>query len=321
MKLLAVFLLFCLAVFGMGCRDKSGADPTPSLAEPSATAAALERNSPAVAPAAGVTHGTLRHDDAERTYRLFVPSGVAPGELMPLVVGLHGGLGWGDQFAANSRFEATAQAEGFIAVFPDGQNRTWNGGNCCGAAARNDVDDVGFLAELIDDLAGRLPIDRDRVFVTGHSNGGIMAFRFACERPALVKAIAPVAGSLEIKSCPAPAGTSLLAIHGDSDRSHPIEGGQGPRSIAGVDFVSMEDSMAMWTKAMGCEATPEHRTTGAITSTAWTQCKDGSRASYLVVAGADHPWPGGTGGVASGVDASTALDATAAIWAFFESLD
>jgi poly(3-hydroxybutyrate) depolymerase len=72
---------------------------------------------------------------------------------------------------------------------------------------------------------------------------------------------------------------------------------------------------------MGCEANPDHRTAGAITSTVWTRCKDAARASLFVVAGADHPWPGGTGGAASGVAASNAIDATTAIWAFFESLD
>ena len=327
MKHLTILVLLFPILAAFGCRDdgpgpSTEATPTSTSVSNSSTGspdAGASSEPPAATP--GVTHGTLRHDGNERTYRLFVPSGLAAGERVPLVVGLHGGLGWGDQFAANSRFEATAQEHGFIAAFPDGLNRTWNGGNCCGAAARNRVDDVGFLASLIGQLQQTLPIDPERVFMTGHSNGGIMAFRFACERPEVVRAIAPVAGSLETEACPAPSGTSLFAIHGDSDKSHPLEGGQGPRSIAGVDFVSMKDSLATWTRSMGCEATPVRTTSGAVTSTVWSSCKGGAQAALSVIAGADHPWPGGTGGALGGAEVSDALDATTAIWAFFDSLD
>lgn len=270
----------------------------------------------------GTSHGSLHHQGQERTYRLYVPRSVEAEPRLPLVVALHGGLGSGDQFAENSQFEALAESEGFAVVFPDGMDRTWNAGTCCGGAARNAVDDVDFLASLVASLRERLPIGDERVFVTGHSNGAMMAFRLACERSDLVAAVAPVAGSLEIPTCAPSRGVHLLAIHGDSDRSHPLEGGEGPRSISNVSYASMEESLRRWTTGFGCAETPAVNTEGALTTTTWEDCMEGTTASLVVIAGADHPWPGGkmpertlpNQGVPSGE-----LDATRAVWEFFAS--
>ncbi len=325
------------AVFFAGCRDRDSGDdapPTQASTEPTAVASeppganpsAATPSATAIAQAApletGTSHGTLTHDGSERTYRLFVPSDATAGSKMALVVALHGGFGSGDQLADNSQFEKTAQAEGFIVVFPDGTGRTWNAGNCCGGSARDDVDDVGFLAALIDRLKATLPVDPERVFMTGHSNGAMMTFRFACERADRVVAVAPVAGSLEIPACSPHGPVDLLAIHGDSDKNHPIEGGEGTRSIANVAFVSMADSMRLWTAVVGCTGSPETKTEGALTTTAWSGCAGGATAALVVIAGADHPWPGGkmpARTTALQGTPSQELDATRAVWEFFES--
>lgn len=313
-KALPVILLIVLTFGVVGCRSKDAAD------EPAPTEVRAETTpGSGAAPATGVSHRTLEFGGLERTYRLYVPKSVTSAKQVPLVLALHGGLGWGDQFATTSRFEALAETEGFIVAFPDGADRTWNAGACCGQAARKNIDDAGFLAALIGELSRQLPVDTARVFMTGHSNGAMMSFRFGCERPEMVKAIAPVAGSLEVPTCRAPIGTSLLAVHGDSDQNHPIEGGEGPRSIAGVPFVSMEKTLSLWTSAMGCDSNPKRTTEGALTTAVWSGCKDGVQAKYIVIAGADHPWPGGPSG-AQGTAASKALDATAAVWAFFKGL-
>ena len=137
----------------------------------------------------------------------------------------------------------------------------------------------------------------------------------------MVKAIAPVAGSIEIPKCAPTKGVSLIAIHGDADQNHPIDGGVGSRSIAGVSYRSMDDTLAMWTDAMKCEPNPAHQTAGALTTTVWIDCADRTRTTYMVIADADHPWPGGVAGLAilSGKP-STALDATLAVWTFFATL-
>jgi len=335
--LVGVALVAAPIVFLAGCRDRdSGLEPAPASSSVSADSPSpvgggtpSADGNPAATPTprplefeTGTTTETIRHDGLERTYRLYVPSEVRADSNLALVVALHGGLGSGDQFAGNSRFEELAETEGFVVVFPGGVDRTWNAGTCCGGAVRKNVDDVGFLAALLERLGATLPVNRERVFVTGHSNGAMMAFRFACERSDLVAAAAPVAGSLEVPVCSPGRGVDLLAIHGDSDRNHPLEGAEGTRSISGVSYVSMEESMRRWSSGFGCGGQPSTKTEGALTTTTWGGCADGTAASIVVIAGADHPWPGGE------VPARTTplqgvptqeLDATRAVWEFFES--
>ncbi len=302
-----------------GCRDRTG-DGGPASPHSGTPTGVSSPDVPQFDH--GTSHGSLRHGGRERTYRLYVPRATEPGSPLALVVALHGGLGSGDQFAETSQFESLAESEGFAVVFPDGVDRTWNAGTCCGGAARKEVDDVDFLVNLIGHLRERLPIADGRVFVTGHSNGAMMAFRLACERSDTVAAAAPVAGSLEIPRCSPSHGVHLLAIHGDSDRNHPLEGGKGTRSISGVSYVSMADSMRRWTAGFRCDQTPTTSTEGALTTTTWEKCLDGTTASLVVIGGADHPWPGGKMPERTlplqGVP-SQELDATRAVWEFFES--
>lgn len=262
----------------------------------------------------------LRHDGRARPARVFLPTAVTSKAAVPLVVALHGGLGSGEQLAATTRFEAVAEREGFIVAFPDGVDRTWNGGRCCNPAAAKRIDDVGYLAVLIEESAKRFPVDRGRVYMTGHSNGAIMAFRFACERPVLVVAIVPVAGSLEVP-CPASGpSVALLSIHGDADRNHPLDGGRGERSIAGVDFTSQAASMAAWNKAFECAGPATTTSADGLTKTTWPGCRGGVAAGLTVIAGADHPWPGAQERRASALQGvpTQLMDATEAAWAFFK---
>ncbi len=310
---LVMFMLLCVSC---SASDRSTPSPTVSTTaeSPSASATGGDHHE---ALAAGVSHASLQYGGEKRTYRVFVPPAIPAGTHVPLLVGLHGGLGSGDRFAEKTGLEDLARQEKFVALFPDGNDGTWNAGGCCGKAARLQTDDVGFLAALITLIEQEAPIDPSRVFMTGHSNGAMMAFRFGCERAGLVKAIAPVAGSLEIPSCTPSRGVSVLAIHGDADQSHPIGGGQGADSIARVNFRSMAETMAMWTGAMKC-APPVTSVAGPLTTTDWKSCKDGTLARYIIIAGAGHPWPGDRTG-ASG-SAAQALDATNAIWSFFSGL-
>ena len=317
-----------VALLAVGCGGGGGNTPAatqtgPSPTEAATTAARPNSTSPA-AVAAGTSHASLVSGGLTRTYRLFVPPQAkdAKPKSLALVVGLHGGLGTADQFAETSQFETFGARDGFVVVFPDGIDRTWNGGRCCGGSVTKKVDDVGFLAQLIETLSSQLPIDPSRVFMTGHSNGAIMAFRFACERAGLVAGVAPVAGSIEIPDCKPSRGVALLTIHGDADQNHPIGGGKGTRSVAEVPFNSMDDTLRAWTQGMGCSDAPARTTAGPLTTTTWKNCRDGVSVQYVIIAGADHPWPGSADRRASALQGvpTQLLDATATVWAFFKGL-
>jgi polyhydroxybutyrate depolymerase len=293
-------------------------DGSPLDSAPAASSITPTTGAAPAAPAAllGSTHGTRRSGGLARSYRLYVPRAAGP---LALIVALHGGLGSGDQLADTSQFEPLAEREGFAVVFPDGVGATWNAGACCGGAVTRKIDDVAFLRSLVDDIADKVSIDRTRVFAVGHSNGAMMAFRLGCEAPDVFSKVVPVAGSLEIDRCVPKKAAALLAIHGDADRNHPIGGGSGDRSITDVSYRSMADSLAMWTKAMSCAASTEDAA-GPIRTTTWSGCRDGVETTYVVIAGADHPWPGSADRRVSALQGvpTTALDATVTAWEFLK---
>lgn len=283
----------------------------PSTTETSTTVPSTTVPAADVVVLAGVAATGSKIDDSivtpdgrTRTYRVYVPSALPIGPA-PLLLAFHGGTGWGAQFEKNSGFDELAEANGFIVVYPDGvgsgaaetTNRTWNGGNCCGAAARNDVDDVAFVDHLLDTLEGEYAIDRARVFAGGHSNGGILSYRLACDLSDRIVAVGLQSGTLEIDTCAPTTPVSLLHIHGSADSNLPIDGGRGATSIANVDFNSPRVAVQTFAVADGCAAEPTATTDATnpdLAISTWTGCSGGTEVRFVAVAGATHPWMGHT---------------------------
>jgi polyhydroxybutyrate depolymerase len=292
-----------------GCSSSgSTASPSTTVQQPAtstttahATTGATDVKTAVKATGTITTGSLVTADKRTRTYRVYVPSGL-PTTKVPLLVALHGGTGWGAQFELNSGFDGLAQANGFIVVYPDGVgtgakadvNRTWNGGGCCGVAQRDKVDDVGFVRALIDQLEAKYAIDPARVFATGHSNGGILAYRLACELSDRIAAVALQSGTMEISSCAPSKPVSLLHIHGTADTNVPIDGGKGSTSIANVPFASPRTSIATFATSDGCDA-PVQKVDPAnkdLTATTWTGCPKGIDVKFIAVTGGTHPWMG-----------------------------
>jgi polyhydroxybutyrate depolymerase len=261
-------------------------------------AAAETELAPAVEPVGTITHGTMTFGGRERTYRLYVPS-VLPAGPVPLFIGLHGGTGWGDQFARTNHIEGLAESNGFIVVHPDGvkvangPGGVWNGGTCCGVAARDDVDDVGFVNTLLDSLEGQYAIDPARVYAFGHSNGAIMSYRLACELSDRIVGVGMYAGTLGIDTCAPTDPVSIIQAHGVADRNIPLVGGQGSESIAGTDFAPPHDGFDSLAAADGCAPTVSN-TVRDITTERREPCSDSTAAVFVTIATANHSWPDGT---------------------------
>jgi len=272
---------------------------------------------------------TLAFDGRDRTYRLHVPPGLPVGDDVPLLVALHGGgLGSADQFASNSGFEGVADDAGFIVVFPNGVGvppddalRTWNGGRCCGPAMNQGSDDVAFLVAVVEDVAATYPIDPDRVYAAGHSNGGIMSYRLACEAADTFAAIGVFAGTMEVDDCDPTSPVSVLHIHGDADENLPVDGGRGPKSITPADFrfTSPRRAVDAWVELDGCPGEPRVSAIPEVDIRTWGPCSDGAEVQFQVIAGGEHAWAGsepGGPGVAFVGEPSQALDASRVIWDF-----
>lgn len=174
---------------------------------------------------------SVRHDGLVRSWLEYVPERTA--SRPALVIVLHGSNGDASDGLrlTHDRFNELADEDGFVVVYPDGYRRYWNGCRASAAypANREDIDDVGFLRALIAAMEEKHGVDPSRVFVTGISNGGHMAYRMGLEAPEAVAAIAAVVASLPIESnfdCVArgePVAT--LIMNGTEDPFNPFGGG------------------------------------------------------------------------------------------------
>lgn len=272
----------------------------------------------------------LRIDGVDRHFLLRVPRDVlGRAARVPLVVVLHGGGGNAENGERMTGFTPLAERERFIVVYPEGTTRrrarllTWNAGHCCGPAMEQRVDDVRFLGALIDTLIATLPVDPERVFVTGLSNGGMMAHRLGREAPERVRAIAPVIAGLFGDEVPPQRPVAALIINGAGDRSVPPEGGPpGGRGAAAWDGTPVrptEEQGGFWARANGCAPLPSRETAGTIVRDTY-RCPPAYPVQHLIVRDNAHAWPGGQRGTAFGDRPSRTVDATKLIWEFFKAL-
>lgn len=189
--------------------------PLPTLS--AASTAATPTGTTSVVPT------SLTSDGRPRTFVLHVPDGLlAPA---PLVVALHAHSQTADSIRAYTAFEALADEQGFVVAFPSGAGGSWNAGGCCRPGSLVGTDDVAFLDEVIALAQQRADVDADRIAVTGSSNGGMMALRYACERSTTVATAAVVAGPL-MAPCAPTDGVSVLVLHGGRDGVVPPGGGR-----------------------------------------------------------------------------------------------
>jgi polyhydroxybutyrate depolymerase len=285
-----------------------------ALAVPAPATAAVEAPGGSADPSGTVLHEQIRSGGRVREYRLFVPDGLSSTRRVAVVFVLHGGGGSADQVARNTRFDAQASSAGFLAVYPEGLGRSWNAGAiCCGLAQRLDVDDVAFVGRLLDRLESRYRVDRRRVYAAGHSNGGMLAYRLACELAGRFAAVGAVGSALVTSPCSPSRAVSLIHIHGLEDDRVPIEGGEG---VSGRVWPPVAEGIALWRDADRCGAESSLRRRGAVRERTWGDCARGTAVRLTTIAGAGHSWPGGTRGL-PGDPPSPALDATASLWAFF----
>jgi polyhydroxybutyrate depolymerase len=277
-------------------------------------------------PSRGLSKRNLSSGGRERSYLLYIPVSYDSQSMTSLVLVFHGGGGNAENAMTMTGFNAEADQHGFLVVYPNGSGRlpdsllTWNGGTCCGYAQENDVDDVQFVIDILDDLEAQFAPDPKRIYATGMSNGAIMAYRLACELSDRIAAIGPVAGTQNIPDCNPTRPVSVIHFHGDADENVLFEGGFGPRSISQVDFASVPSSIEFWVASDRCPAQPIEETIGEVaTHTTYSPCLEGSAVELYTVLGGGHAWPGGVAGWLGGVEPTQDLSATSRMWEFFGS--
>jgi len=263
--------------------------------------------------------GTIVVNGQTRAYNIVLPPNYNGQQELSLVIALHGGGGNAEQFENNSRLTEKANAAGFIVVYPNGSGRiqTWNGGLCCGSAAAENTDDVKFISMLIDKLKAEYKIDPKRIYATGHSNGGIMSYRLACELSDKIAAIAPNASTMEmITPCKPSRAVPILHMHSKLDENVPIEGGYGI-GISNAYFYPLDSVFTVWALNNSCNPAPQTTVKDGYTQTKWVGCNSNTVIDYYLTNDGGHAWPG-IGVSTMGNPSSTAINANDLLWAFFQ---
>ena len=179
-----------------------------------------------------LTRETIEVDGLTRTYRTYVPQGLAKGA--PLVVVMHGSGENGAQMRIETGygFDRTADAHGFAVVYPNAYEGDWEACSIVGRLNTKGltIDDVGFVTRLVDKLIREIGVDSGRVFAAGSSRGGSMAIRLALEAPTRFRAVAAVSASVptpeNFRCTPAGRSASIMIMNGTDDPLVPFDGGQ-----------------------------------------------------------------------------------------------
>lgn len=238
----------------------------------------------------------------DRPVTVHVPPGYAAGTPMPLVVLLHGYGASGSIQDLYFGLTAVSDTRGFLYAHPDGLvdtdgKRYWNASDACCDFAGTKVDDSAYISSLITQIKARYSVDAKRVFLVGHSNGGFMSYRMACDHADQIAAVASLAGAMvsDVAKCAASSPVSVLQIHGTSDGTIAYEGG----ALVGRSYPSARTTVTSWATINGCSATADTsaapfdldtKVAGSETSVTryGTGCKPGGHAELWSMEGAPH---------------------------------
>lgn len=281
-------------------------------------------------------------EDSSRGYLMYIPSTWKQNIASPLLIAMHGLSGWGAQLMYNTEFNNLAEANGFIVAYPDGTGeklgdkgiRSWNGGRIgwctsgnCPTSQITNVDDVGFINRLIDDVNSRYLVDSKRVYLTGHSNGSQLAQRLACQLSNRITAVAVVAGHLAIDTCKPDSPVSVLQIYGTEDTLNPENGGTAKITFGiysyEYDSKPVMKSVQTMAEANGCSSNyseNKNLSNKDLTIYTWPSCKNGVVVSSIKIKGASHAWmghpPQSVESIKLSGDPYMKIDASKVIWAF-----
>ena len=223
-------------------------------------------------------------DGVVREYKLVLPKNYNPQLAYPFAIGLHGVGGTASSIRPLMNIENGLTPA--IVAYPQGlslgvgTSSAWNAGTCCEPATIMQPNDVKFISRLIDNIQTQLRVDKSRVWAIGFSNGGMMAYRLACEISDQITGIGVGSGALTVGECTPTKKFSVIHIHGDGDGDVPLNGG-GPYNTRSAFF-----SISTVAGAVGCT----NDAAKANANTQVWQCPDSMEMKLVVDTNQDHVW-------------------------------
>lgn len=279
-------------------------------------------------PLPGLEQKAIECSGVGRTYYVHAPTSISPTDQVPLVLVFHGGGGTAVGMARMTNMMQLSDSKRFIVAYPQGIEKYWNDGRK-GLEKRTKVDDVGFIAQLIDTLEKQYPIDRSRIYACGISNGGFFSQRLICQLPDRIAAAASVVASMPADgACVPTEPVPIMFMLGTKDPLVPFKGGAieipfggGKRGVV----KSATETQAYWQQFDGCPNSPQleksidgHDGT-LLEYKSFAPGKANSELVFCTVQGGGHCWPGGKQYLpASIVGKASTVDGDELILQFFQ---
>jgi polyhydroxybutyrate depolymerase len=282
----------------------------------------------------------VKTDQGDRECVIHVPAAYDDTKPIPLVIMLHGFGGTAGYAIRETGWSAKADRETFIIAYPEASRpdrsrppnfrtnpQAWNDGSGRFQSAMDNIDDVGFIEELIDQLRNEYTLDAGRVYITGFSNGGSMAFRLAAELSFPVAAIAPVAGTCWVEKFKPRRTFSLCYLTGTADPLNPIQGGYprlalGGKEQGGRAKPAVQSFLDQWIKFLDFPVVPRLDVTdNGVRKRVYGDGQEKAEILYITVDGLGHHWAGGVSQAPNllvGMPTDK-LKATDTLWDFFRS--
>ena len=227
----------------------------------------------------------------QRTYEILIPPDVA--DTLPLLIFYHGRGSTGAEFQNITRLDDIALREQFVVVYPDGFGRTersWAVGSGLTLADEFGIDDVLFTNTLIDHISAELPIDQNRVYVAGFSEGGMMTQRLACFLANRIAAVLTVGATPHqglTQQCPPGRILPMMFVIGTEDPTFPL--------IGSFFTLSIQETADFWARRLNCDGDPLVENLPDTEDDGTTVVRDTYNGCDLIlykIEGGGHTWPG-----------------------------
>ena len=228
---------------------------------------------------------SIVHDGFNREFVLYIPNSYDGTSSVPLMFNFHGFGGSASNYMLEADMRSLAEADTFILIYPQGSCLDglshWN---ACplGGDNKSNADDFGFIESMITEISSHYNVDMERIYATGYSNGGMMAYGLANYKSDLIAAVASVSGVMldctGTKSHPMP----VVHLHGTSDDVFPYNGSS--------DYNSVQSTLDHWINFNNTVLTPTVTSDNNIEHYVYNQGDRSVSVEHYKFIGGDHVW-------------------------------
>jgi polyhydroxybutyrate depolymerase len=234
---------------------------------------------------------TLEFGGKKRTFIARIPE-ASRTRPVPVVVVLHGWTASGLAAEAYTQMAREGEKRGYLTIFPDGlgDNKGWNADFLDLSGHR--ADDAAFVIALLDWAGKQVAVDPNRLYVCGHSNGGMLSHLVGARFGDRIAAIGVVAGTSGVngRRIPDPKNpVSVLIVHAIPDRT--VAFARNSEALLKGD--GAEEAAELWRKAIGAPETAISTDRDGVWRRIWAGGRDGTTVELVALRNGTHAWPGG----------------------------